>query len=686
MSAEVQSGYAAFKPRARLLKLIGAELISDDVVAITELVKNAHDADASSVTITFSNVTEAGGEIVIADDGFGMDRETLLRGWMEPAGSTKVGPGRRVTPRGRRVLGEKGLGRFAADKLGSHLELISRREGSAAEVCAHFDWDQFDNPTQMLGEIQARWELRPARELRSHGTILRISGLRVVWTERMFRRLSNRLARLRSPFRERNDFSIRIESDAFPQYSGELVAGFLDKAPYRIDATFNGEDSLKISVNGATWGEKPWSGNGPLTCGPVRVRLYAFDLETEAVARIGPRMEVRAWLKEWSGVSVYRDGFRLWPYGESHDDWLRLDQRRVNNPVVRLSNNQVVGFVEISGDGNPELKDQTNREGMVNTQAFADLRRLIDHIFQLLEAERQTIRHPTQAVPAAARKSRNAPTGEPLLAAIDKLAGRAGETVGHELRRIAEQLREKAVREQQQQRRVVEGYSDLAAVGQAALGFSTEVAEALDSSRAMTAELRQLLKGTSGAAASIKALEKSLERIDERLALVASLEGGTMRRRRTIEVPAELNAFKELLQPVLAARDVRMEIRVPDNGLLRVDMNPQSFRRILHILATNALDWLHSVQWPLITIAASAHEDHCRVDFYDNGPGIVSELAERVFEPMFSQKEGGSGMGLTIARNIVTLHAGTIQVVTGRRRGAHVRIMLPRKRSRATVR
>ena len=685
MSAEVQSGYAAFQPLARLLKLIGAELISDDVVAITELVKNAHDADASYVKITFSNVTETGGEIVIADDGFGMDRETLLHGWMEPAGSTKVGAGRRVTPRGRRVLGEKGLGRFAADKLGSRLELISRREGSGAEVCAHFDWDQFDNPTQMLGEIQARWELRPARELTSHGTVLRISGLRAVWTERMFRRLTNRLARLRSPFRERNDFAIHIESDAFPEYSGELASGFLDKAPYQIDVSFNGEDSLKISANGSSWGIRPWSGTGPLTCGPVRVRLYAFDLETEAVARIGPRMEVRAWLREWSGVSVYRDGFRLWPYGEAHDDWLRLDQRRVNNPVVKLSNNQVVGFVEISGDGNPELKDQTNREGMVNTQAFADLRRLIDHIFQLLESERQTIRHPPQPVPASARKARKATTGEPLLANIEKIAGRTDVMVGHELRRVAEQLREKAVRDQQQQRRVVEGYSDLAAIGQAALGLSTEVAAALESSRSTVAELRQLLKGTSGVATPIKALEKSLSRIDERLALVAALEGGTMRRRRTIEVPAELEAFKSLFEPLLAERHIEMRIHKPDKGLLRVDMNPQSFRRILHILTVNSMDWLHGVSRPRIDIVAKAQEDHCLIEFLDNGPGIVPELAERVFEPMFSQKEGGSGMGLTIARNIVTLHAGTIEVF-GKRKGAHVHMRLPRKRSRSTVR
>ena len=83
------------------------------------------------------------------------------------------------------------------------------------------------------------------------------------------------------------------------------------------------------------------------------MRIYAFDLEGESLARIGPRQEVRAWLREWTGVSIYRDGFRVWPYGEPHDDWLRLDQRRVNNPVENLSNNQVIGFIDIGRDRNP---------------------------------------------------------------------------------------------------------------------------------------------------------------------------------------------------------------------------------------------------------------------------------------------------------------------------------------------
>ena len=97
MKPAIQQGLVAFRPRARLLKLIGAELISDDVLAITELVKNAHDADATEVVIEFRRTSGPDGEIVVRDDGTGMDLDTLLGLWMQPAGTSKRDPAARVT-------------------------------------------------------------------------------------------------------------------------------------------------------------------------------------------------------------------------------------------------------------------------------------------------------------------------------------------------------------------------------------------------------------------------------------------------------------------------------------------------------------------------------------------------------------------------------------------------------------
>lgn len=139
----LKTGRESLRPRANIIRVIGNELISDDSVAITELVKNSYDADATTVTLTFLNVeTPESAEIVIADDGVGMSLETVRTAWMEPATSFKKENKR--TDRGRRVLGEKGIGRFAAARLANKLEMITKQASEDYELWVALDWELFD--------------------------------------------------------------------------------------------------------------------------------------------------------------------------------------------------------------------------------------------------------------------------------------------------------------------------------------------------------------------------------------------------------------------------------------------------------------------------------------------------------------------------------------------------------------
>jgi signal transduction histidine kinase len=680
-----RSGQVPFRPRARLLRLLGAELISDDVVAVVELVKNAYDADASTVTVEFRGLMGATGEIVVRDDGSGMDLDTLLAYWMEPGGTSKAGADGHRTRRGRRVLGEKGIGRFAADKLARFLELTSRRAGTDDEVRAAVDWDQFESES-MLSDIKTRWEVRPAIELARQGTVLRMTGLRRVWTERMFRRLCTRLARLRSPFRELDKFTIRLESDEFPQYAGELRADILDRAPYNVEAIFDGLHTVEVRIAGSRPVKHAWTGENDLACGPVRTKIYAFDLETEALSRVGPRVDVRPWLREWSGISIYRDGFRVWPYGEPHDDWLRLDQRRVNNPVVRLSNNQIVGFVEVGRDRNPELKDQTNREGLLNNPAFGDLRRLLYFVLQILEAHRQSIRHP---VKRTARRDAVHDTGAasaPVL--LERIATRVPSAISAEIKRLARGFRTELDREKSLRVRLVGLFSELAAAGQVGSVLSSSVRALIPNIRRQMNGLRGELNGlgTRGTARLLVGIEQSLKSLDHGMSAL-TIQGGELGgRRRAIDVVAELRQARLLLAPLLEAHSVRLEIRARRNGVLRVEMHPESLQRIACILASNSIDALKGRRGARIEIRARAVGDRCEIVFADNGTRIPSELGDRVFEPGLSEKEGGRGMSLAIVRTIVTLHRGEITFAKARwRRGVTFRIVLPRKRARATM-
>jgi signal transduction histidine kinase len=285
-----------------------------------------------------------------------------------------------------------------------------------------------------------------------------------------------------------------------------------------------------------------------------------------------------------------------------------------------------------------------------------------------------------------------APLAEPeehtVTTHLHRLARTAPPALASELRRLAGHLKDTAAREAAQRRLFVEGYSELAAAGQAAIGLTVSVQPVLEQMRAHLESLRgaagsRFPRGLQG---TVRALEEATGLLARHMSLIAQIEEGGNHRRRAMDVPSELENFQDLISPLLTPRKVAFLLDSPRRAVLRVEMRPESFHRVLQILTSNSLEWLHGVKDPEIRVKAAALDDSCELIFSDNGPGIAPELAERVFDPLYSGREGGRGMGLTIARNIVAFHGGRIEVITDRRRrGANIRIVLPRKRSRATM-
>jgi C4-dicarboxylate-specific signal transduction histidine kinase len=180
-------------------------------------------------------------------------------------------------------------------------------------------------------------------------------------------------------------------------------------------------------------------------------------------------------------------------------------------------------------------------------------------------------------------------------------------------------------------------------------------------------------------------MENCLEEIREAVELVSRVAPASRRRRRTIDVGSELQAFEQATIHLLADYRVRLELEPSNAELLRSDLPPETLQQVLHILLWNSLEWVESEGKGKIRISASGNGDTCRMIFQDNGPGIRTEHADRIFQPHFSLRENGRGMGLTIARHLLSEYGASIRLLHDRRRkGAGFEIRLRLKKSRAT--
>lgn len=405
-STTPRKGTETFRPRARLVSVLGEQLIRDATIGLLELVKNGYDADADNVYVKLLNLANpAETTIIVEDDGYGMDFDTILYKWLEPATGHKEADKQRGqhTPKGRLPLGEKGVGRFAAHKLGRQLTLVSRARNeqgilSDTEVVIEIDWDRFDADTY-LSDIRVNYEERqPQHFVQGSGTFMEMRRARTVWQERNVERVSNALRRLMSPFRTPNSFSVKLACPEYPKYQeldpGEILKTAHARMTVLIDEkgiaeyeyTFKLDPYPSRVVEPRTVdlrkNNKDWQPvDRKSKCGSFSVTLYIWDRDPTILKLSGiTKLDE---LNQINGISVFRDGIRVMPYGEPDDDWLGIDKARYMSTSEAFSRKNVVGAIEIDQVNNPNLRDKSNREGFIENEAFADLYDLLQVVMRI---------------------------------------------------------------------------------------------------------------------------------------------------------------------------------------------------------------------------------------------------------------------------------------------------------------
>ena len=679
-----------FRPRARLLQLLGDELIGSPRLAIFELVKNAYDADARLVRIVLADVEGTNASIMIEDDGDGMTLETIRDIWLVPGHDHRARQraALRRTRRGRLPLGEKGLGRFAAHKLGNHIEVVSRAHGKP-ECVVSIDWNaliRHENLSDATVHVATREPVFFSQD--NTGTRITISDLREKWTRGEVRRLQRQITSITSPFERGSDeFSPWLEVPGHEDWVADVpdVDTLRERAPwyYRFhfdDGRFEwqyrfrgvtgiqlesrdarSEDSEPLLITlGAGLSEvedmglgsgrpKPVRADASLAegIGPVKGELYVFDRDPAVLSKLGEPKLIKNYLDENGGIRLYRDGIRVYNYGERDDDWLGLDLRRVNTPARMLSRNIVVGAIDLSLESSTELHEKTNREGFVENAVLGRLKQIVLGALTPLEIEREKDKSHIRRITGGAQDRETKLIRQPLQqlrnAAVEHDLKDEFEPIIGKLERDYNELRDSMLR------------AGLSGMGLAVLFHEVE-------------------HGVRGLCELIETGGKR-EAIQLRARELAGILGGFADLLR--KGKRRPNSLKNLIRRVRDINRVRFRkhhVRLECPAL--EDDVPDATANFVFGLALGALNnlldntfyWLQ-VRWPQGDEDASERAIHLSINcdmalgpsvvVADTGTGLQDGPDELV-RPFFSRRPEGMGLGLYYAHMVMELGGGRL--------------------------
>ncbi len=709
----MSGGELRFAVDARHIQQLGRELVENQVTAVTELVKNAYDADASVVVVAGYGTHDGEGVLVVVDNGTGMSLDDVANGWMRLSSD-----GKERSPRseiyGRVRAGRKGIGRFSTQTLAANLTMRTTRSGDTRQLAIDFHWDRDYRPGVDLSTITNPYRWLPA-DPQANGTALVMEGLHEPWTVREWNRVRDAVRLLQPPFPPRqapaaseratlvdpgfqvvvrppadrgdlpdNPFSLLSlsqanDDDAYGAgAAGRDLDDFLSAATAILSGTVDSAgiahwrvDSEVLDLHDNTTAEQRFQ-----RCGPLDFRVSYFIYRGDALGDVKVRIAQRMG-NEYGGVRVYRDGLRVMPYGEREDDWLGLDQLAASRTVLPpIGNVNVFGAVLISRDANPNLIDTASREGIVAGDALGDLRSVVRDalVWAALRvaAKRErkpnttsTKRRPATRVEVVDRVIREVATTETSLVDSD---------VRDHLYEVATELRDEAIaadRADAEREADLVGELELlrvlASLGTASSVFSHEVSGALHRSRAAADDVRRSIEPGPGSVAERGKFQRAaLDRLTGTLSQLRELSDyiagytSALRRRDRREQPVHrlVTEFLAAFEGLLSQRSIAAEATVNPRSLRTIPMARSEFEALLFNLLSNAVKALDrdGITERRIRISASPTADESGVilSFQDSGTGIAPSLSEHIFEPFVTSSTGtspelGTGTGLGLA-------------------------------------
>lgn len=702
----------SFRVSPRLVAILGQHLIRDNTVGLMELIKNGYDADATEVKVAMYDLANPEKTVIIVEDnGDGMTREVLLGPFLTVADGHKEAAKDelRRSARGRIPLGEKGVGRFAVHKLGHQLELITRPRGHDTELVLEIDWDVFDASEGSIDSVDLQLTIRPPMYFTrpgDHGTRMVMRRAREKWTRTDVEKLQASLIRLTHPRFGVKDFKVTLTCPEHPDLEDLSNFDIAERFQFRIECNVNEQgiatyqyswrdDTLQLHVENGVIDLWQKGMERPPACGPLFIQLNAWLAREKTLNALGVN---RNQLKILSGVSIYRDGFRILPYGDEGDDWLRLDNRRINNPSVRFSNQQIVGSVCIDQVNNRSLVDKTNREGLQENQAYFDMRKIVLGAINLLEQlsynerQQQSQKHRQSVMESVVELTRGTEKIETIVTKLTDQLDReversrddsrpvcepdpsaappkpSGKVVldadeVREMARIANQVRQAAEQIIESQDEERDAFLQLIGAGLAAERFIHEMDRQLGFAIDACAVLRNK-EFSPEVAQAVRRLDVFVNSLRNELRALGQLRY-IRRSQRAREV-----SVREITELLLLAYDrhftslgIKVDFWLEED--VKVFMSEAAVAQVIDNILDNAIYWLSQVSPPggrQLRIDLDPVERTLTIS--NNGPAINPVVLGRLFhKPFVTTKEEGHGLGMYLSAEIMKRAGGSIALV-----------------------
>jgi hypothetical protein len=649
-----------FLVRPRILSILGEQLLRSPGLAVFELVKNSYDADATNCIVRLEHPTDnAEAKIVVLDNGCGMDLQTIRQAWMVIATDFRDEQKKRKerTPRGRMALGEKGLGRLAVHKLGRKLRLVTRKEG-CKEIVVEFDWERLEAAPDLAHATVQLTERFPKTFPGSKtGTRLTITGLKQDdWTRGEVRELYRSVTSLCSPFKGPKDFSVSLELVHNEEWlEGLLEASDVKKlALWHVQGHFGGDsasytyqftppagvDGLRQRPEAKTdvplkLNRKRASGRVDLSSqgiGRVDFEFWLFYLDTAVLRSLTDDIKgLKEYLDQNGGVRIYRDGVRVYDFGEPDNDWLELDARRVNTPASKISRNQILGVLRLSAEKSWGLVEKANREGFIAGQAYSLFKEAVRSVLIDIEADMQVDRKRVRSVLGKG-------SGTNIATRVDELREAIKDSA--DLEKIEPHIKKL----EQEVERYTQVLMKAAVPGMAFGGMIHNVEKKLEELRAAV----RVGAGMSVVRNMVEALHRAMSPVTILLknSGMKHTKASWLIRQAMASAEYRFHAHRIGCTNGLDEGDADFPVHGPAQVLVGAITN----------LISNAIHWLEIGNPPVRKFYIGTTTELLggpAIVVADNGPGFGSDAPEDMIEPFFSRR-GGMGLGLYLVHEVMT--------------------------------